>query len=325
MMGRKCVGSRRVSRPAYHVSDLDPIVAGARGLLAYEIASSTLTVHGRLDETIYRALLTAYATHPDRAVIHGVLRELCDQSRRFISDAELADLQTFARRIRGEIFFARRWFLVEGQAEYLLIHALARALGHDLDEHGVAVIDTKNNGDPVAFAVLARALGIPWLSVFDGDTAGMTYLARIGRRDFPPAEIALRCRTLPASNLETQLLADGLGPELRSILAKLGHPDATTITTAQLAQRLDKEKTAYAAELAAMIAADPAIGARMPETFQETIGALRGLTWVLTCCIAQLLDAGRDRNFRVLALTALSGCQSAAVDGRKQQLCRLCS
>jgi hypothetical protein len=43
-------------------------------------------------------------------------------------------------------------------------------------------------------------------------------------------------------------------------------------------ERLDKEKTAYAAELAAMIAADPAIGVRMPETFQETICALRGLT-----------------------------------------------
>lgn len=260
-----------------YVAALDPIVTGPRDLLAYEAASSTLTVRGRLDENPYRALLTAYGTHPDRAVIHGVLRELYDQSKLFISDAELTDLQTFARRIRGEIFFARRWFLVEGQAEYLLMHALARALGYDLDEHGVAVIDTKNNGDPVAFAVLGRALGIPWLAVFDGDMAGMSYLARIGKRDFTPAEIALRCRTLPASNLEMQFLADGLGPELRSILQKLGQTDATTITTAELAQRLDKEKTAYAAELAAMIAADRAIAARMPHTFREAIGALRGL------------------------------------------------
>jgi putative ATP-dependent endonuclease of OLD family len=260
-----------------YTSALDPIIRAANGLLAYETVSSTLTAHGRLDDDTYRALLTAYGTHPDRAVIHGVLRELCDRSRLFISDTELDDLQTFARRIRGEIFFARRWLLVEGQAEYLLMHALARTLGYDLDEHGVAVIDTKNNGDPVAFAVLARSLGIPWLAVFDGDMAGMQYLQRIGRRDFTAAQIMLRCRTLPAGDLETQLISDGLGPELRSILQKIGYADATTMTTADLALQLDKEKTAYAAELAAIIASDPQIGVRMPEVFREAISALRGL------------------------------------------------
>jgi hypothetical protein len=43
--------------------------------------------------------------------------------------------------VRGEIFFARRWLIVEGQAEYLIVHSLARSLGYDLDEHGVSVID----------------------------------------------------------------------------------------------------------------------------------------------------------------------------------------
>ena len=260
-----------------HVAALDSIGAASGNLVAYEAASSTLTVVGRFDDNTYRDLLAAYGTHADRAVIHGVLRELRDRSRLFVSDAELVALETFARRIRGEIFFARRWFLVEGQAEYLLMHPLGRALGYDLDEHGVAVIDVQNNGDPVAFAVLARALGIPWLAVFDGDAAGLSYVARIGNRDFDPAEIATRCRTLPGDDLEKQLVADGFEPELRTALQKLGEADAMTITTSQLLQRLGNDKTGYAAELANMISVNPAIGVRMPEAFRSAIAALRGL------------------------------------------------
>jgi putative ATP-dependent endonuclease of OLD family len=50
---------------------------------------------------------------------------LRDRSLLFIDDEELRALETFARRIRGEIFFARRWMIVEGQAEYLIVHVLA--------------------------------------------------------------------------------------------------------------------------------------------------------------------------------------------------------
>ena len=58
--------------------------------------------------------------------------------------------------------------IVEGQADYLIVHALGRAQDYDLDEHGVSVIDAQNNGSPDTFTALARALGIPWLAVFDG-------------------------------------------------------------------------------------------------------------------------------------------------------------
>ena len=38
--------------------------------------------------------------------------------------------------------------IVEGQADYLIVHALGRAQDYDLDEHGVSVIDAQNNGSP---------------------------------------------------------------------------------------------------------------------------------------------------------------------------------
>jgi putative ATP-dependent endonuclease of OLD family len=155
---------------------------------------------------------------------------------------------------------------------------LARALGYDLDEHGVAVIDAVNNGNPATFAALARALSIPWLAVFDGDPAGVGYCDSIGNRHFPPAVVTQKCRRLPAGHLEQQLLADGLEPELRTILTTLGQADAATIDRAALEKRLENYKTAYAAELASRIAIDATLAQRMPQVFRDAIGELRGLT-----------------------------------------------
>jgi putative ATP-dependent endonuclease of OLD family len=261
-----------------HVAALDPVITAAAGFLEYDRAAQRLTVKGKLDEGRYRALLMCYGTHPERAVIHGVLRELRDRSSLHIDDEELRQLETFARRIRGEIFFARRWMIVEGQGEYLIVHALARELGYDLDEHGVSVIDAQNNGYPPRFATLARALGIPWLGIFDHDTAGQQYCRGIEECGFDPAFVAQRCRTLPAGTLEQQLLADGLEGELRAILQALGQSDALTIDRPTLEGRLGKYKTGYAAELASRISRDATLAQRMPQAFRDAIAQLRGLT-----------------------------------------------
>jgi putative ATP-dependent endonuclease of OLD family len=260
-----------------HVTALDTVVGTAAGLLAYDRASQTLTVNGKLEDARYRELLTIYGTHSERAVIHGVLRGLRDASLLFMPDDELRALETYARRIRGEIFFASRWLIVEGQAEYLIVHTLARALDYDLDEHGVSVIDAVNNGHPATFAALARALGIPWVAVLDGDTAGQGYVSAISGRGFDAAFVAERCKTLPAGNLEQQLLADGLEAELRAALQNSGVANALTIDRPALERRLDQSKTRYAAELAAQIAANATLGERMPQPFRDAITALRGL------------------------------------------------
>ena len=261
-----------------HVDDLEAVVTSSAGLLTYDHASRTLTVNGKLAQDPYRSLLECYGAHPDKAEIHGVLRELRDKSLLHMGDEELGALETFARRIRGEIFFANRWLIVEGQSEYLIVHALARQLDYDLDEHGIAVIDAANNGDPAMFAALARALAIPWLAVFDGDDAGQRYVKGITRRDFDAAYVAEKCRTLDAGNLELQLLADGLEPELRAILQTLGQHDVPEIDRPTLERRLDDTKTAYAAELAKRIAADATLAQRMPRAFRDAIASLRGLT-----------------------------------------------
>lgn len=195
----------------------------------------------------------------------------------YIDNDELRQLETFARRIRGEVFFARRWLIVEGQSEYLLMHALGRQLGYDLDEHGVSVIDSVNNGNPATFAALARAFGIPWLALLDGDDEGQRYVTAIAKRGFHANVIAERCRTHPAGTMEQQLFADGLEPELRGI-AQLWSADAATMTSDDLLKYVETCKTAVAAELAERLATDSSLAARMPKVFRDGIAALKGLS-----------------------------------------------
>ncbi len=254
---------------------LEAVVANSTGQLSYERASETLTINGALNEQLYRTLLRCCGRHKRRADLEQTLRELSDRSSRFISDDELRSLETYARRMRGEIFFADRWVIVEGQADYMIVHALAHASGYNLDEHGVSVIDAQNNGSPATFAVLARALGIPWLGVFDGDDEGRKYIRAIRNRGFDDVELARRCRTHTAGDLEVQLVADGLGPELRETLAALDVPVGQD--DGELLTRLRGNKTAYAATLAARVRGDLSLARRAPEAFRTTIEQLPGL------------------------------------------------
>lgn len=260
------------------VDTLWTVVAGSGGALHYEKASETLTVKGALDQRNYRALLACYGSHDRRPEIEKALKDLRLRSSLYIDDTELQSLETFARRMRGEIFFAERWMIVEGQADYLIVHALAHSMKYDLDEHGVSVIDAQNNGNPETFAVLARALGIPWLAVFDGDEAGKRYVEQIGKRGFSNDELRRRCRTHGSGGLEAQLVTDGLGPELREILTELGEQKAHDFEEQALQTRLEDCKIAYAAMLAARLRADATLAERAPEEFRKAVRDLRGLT-----------------------------------------------
>ena len=261
-----------------HVPALDVVISNSRGLLSYDRGLGELIVAGILPQEAFRALVSAYHGRPDTTEINVSLRTAYEASQTFIPDEELEQLETFARRIRGEIFFARRWLLVEGQSDYHIFHGVANGLGYNLDEHGVSVIDFQNCGNPECFAVLARALGYPWLIVVDGDSAGRSYLAAVGRRGFSVPEMARRGFVLPAGYMEQQLVADGLQSELKDILTELGVPGAAALGDAQLIEALEREKSSYAALLGRQCASDPALAQRMPEVIRLAIQSLRGLS-----------------------------------------------
>ena len=259
-----------------YINDLDEVIRGSNGLIEHDQTAQVLTVHGKLKKSYYRKLLACYGDHSDKELIHDRLRNLRDRSLSFIRNDELKGLETFASRIRGEIFFAHQWLIVEGQAEYLLVQALARELNYDLDEHGVSLIDAMNNGNPVVFTLLAQALGIPWLVVLDGDGAGQKHIQNIGSRNPDPESAARRCRMHPDGKLEDQLLADGLESELRSALQNAtGSQDVSSIELTELKERLKNNKTSYSAELAIMLQDNVALAGRMPEAFRNAVDDLR--------------------------------------------------
>lgn len=85
---------------------------------------------------------------------------------------ELCNLNMYIQRNRGDILFARKWFLYEGQSEDVIIPYFAKILGKDFDEHGINGIMYRNNGSAGAFIKLAKVLNIGWVVLGDNDGQG---------------------------------------------------------------------------------------------------------------------------------------------------------
>ena len=67
---------------------------------SFDPTASVLSVRGKMEEREYRNLLKIYQAHPD---VHPDLRQLKESSHLFIEDDELRKLETYVKRIRGEI------------------------------------------------------------------------------------------------------------------------------------------------------------------------------------------------------------------------------
>jgi putative ATP-dependent endonuclease of OLD family len=240
----------------------------------YDDGSASLIVSGKVEEREYRHLLTMY---PGLVEVHASLKKLRDESLLFLSDAELADLDTYAKRIRGEVLFARAWLLCEGQCEYLLFRYFAELLGSPLDQRGIAVIDFQNNGSPGAFVGLARVFEIPWLLVCDNDDEGMKFLQQIKNRDLPAAEFTQRVRPLPTpdTGVELFLVKHGLAPEYVEILAERKVPFAKKQGDAgfeeELAAAIQKDKTGMTIALIEKLRAERANQAKIPQFFATAL------------------------------------------------------
>lgn len=268
--------------PRRIVSDLpwNPAVGalaqGANQVISQDPLTNRVAAQRWLDITMAARLLRCYRRDPEFPQRAAAVRRLRRTCRVLPSTADEEELGFHGRRVRGEIFFARRWILVEGVTEYLLIHALGRALGWPLDNHGVAVIDFQQSGNAGIYPALAEAFGIPWHMVVDGDQEAAKFRQQILDRGFEENDLTGRFGTLPPPNdLEDQLIADGHEAMLRQILADIVGPAALACPLDEFRARLKNRKTGYMGTLSLRVAADLALARRMPAAFVNLITNLR--------------------------------------------------
>ncbi|MCY4001131.1 MAG: AAA family ATPase [Bacteroidetes bacterium] len=250
---------------------LAQIIPKTDGKISYNNILQTLTISGSLDENLYRKLLMSYGMHIDRSIAEQSLSNLRERASLYISDADLRSLETHAQRMRGDIFFADGWLIVEGQSDFLIVHAIAHFLHYDLDQHGISVIDAKNNGSPQAFVQLASALNIPWQAVFDGDQSGKQYIQNIKNLDCTPDLIIDQCHLHQAGALEDQLVSDGFHSVLHKILTGLGVRNSEELSNMKIVELLKRKKSEYSPIFAQMIRSHVTIADDQLVAFQTAI------------------------------------------------------
>lgn len=234
---------------------------------AYHPGTSTLSVSGRMEEREYRDLLGIYLGQNG---IHAELKRLRNESQLYLSDNDLADLDTYAKRIRGEVLFARAWLLCEGQSEHLLLRYFAELLGIPLDQVGVAVIDFQNNGSPGAFVGLARVFEIPWIMLCDNDDEGNKFIKQVKYRGLTDEVIKELVRPLPGKgvDLEKFLVKNGFAQEYVQILDErnisLSKKEAEVGFKDEIASRIRTDKTGYTIALIEKLRAAGTDKSRVP-------------------------------------------------------------
>lgn len=221
--------------------------------LGYDPLTRLLEVRGTLDDGECKGLMACFTDPGTRAAQHAAIRALQQRSQSFVTDDDLAQLETFARRIRGEILFSRVWLLCEGQSDYVILRALAVALKTPFDSHGVSVIDYQNSGSPGAFVALARALEFPWFMLCDNDSGGAAQVAQVKSKGVPDQEIQQRVTMLPMYDIEGYLakrFSAELGPIAATLGAKIVAAPGTPEFPLELAAFLRTKKTEYAGHFA---------------------------------------------------------------------------
>ncbi len=91
---------------------------------------------------------------------------------------ELRRIGFHIRFHRSAALFARCWLLVEGETEVWLFNELANQCGYNLAAEGVQIIEFAQSGLKSLIKV-AKAFGIDWHVVTDGDAAGKKYAAAV--------------------------------------------------------------------------------------------------------------------------------------------------
>lgn len=120
---------------------------------------------------------------------------------------ELRRIGFHIRFHRSGALFARCWLLVEGETEVWLFNELANQCGYNLAAEGVQIIEFAQSGLK-SLVKVAKAFGIDWHVVTDGDAAGKKYATAV-RNQLEHETENHRLTELPDKDIEHFLYAHG--------------------------------------------------------------------------------------------------------------------
>ena len=241
---------------------------------SYHPGIQLLSLNGKMNEREYSDLQGIYKDH------EGACKEIerfKNESQLYLRDDELADLDMYAKRIRGEVLFARAWLLCEGQCEYMLLRYFAGLLGTPLDQARVAVIDYQNNGSVGAFVGLARTFEIPWVMTCDNDGEKDKFITQIKERGLKDSEINELVKPLPGAGIDIEkfLVGYGFKSEYLQIIGergiKLNHNDGDLEFENEISDILKSDKTGYTILLIEKLRKTNANASRVPVFFGDLI------------------------------------------------------
>jgi len=238
--------------------------------------SGRLTSNRIINDQMTTLISRVLIEHSDEDSVIERVQKFRHNARKLISVEDEKEFSFLGRRIRGEIFFARKWIIVEGVTEYLILRALGQVLDYDFDQYGVAVIDFQNNGNAGIYPALAEAFDIPWLMITDADQECTKFKKQLLKRGFNEEDFNNYFSTLDNENtIESQLIQDGNEEILREIMVETKGQKFTSCSLAELISGLKKSKTEYAYELSQKILGTHGLAAKMPKVFLDCIEKLR--------------------------------------------------
>ena len=103
--------------------------ANSDGRYSYDASSGKLIASSSVKENERRKLLVIYSAESN---LHPSITDFSNDSRRFVSDSDIYDLELYVKRTRGDILFGRAWILCEGPSDYEWVRYLAGKKNQDL-------------------------------------------------------------------------------------------------------------------------------------------------------------------------------------------------
>jgi len=188
---------------------------------------------------------------------------------------QLENIRRFCVERNADMVFARLVVLCEGETDAAVLRALAGVhFGMEPEHRGVTVVDMAGAGNTRTFVRYLDALGVPWVLLTDGDSAGRGEIAKLEADPLQAAHVPIDvflcdvpdepsdierviARFAPTAALRA------LGPAPGGAATPPGAP-----TEAELVRRLRDVKGAKSRRLAAELATEWTTLAAMPPVFR---------------------------------------------------------